>query len=86
MGAVEKAMTARLSRSIDEVECKRRNALSRHRPGYELQPGQVGTILETLEEGSAFLIEFGQDDSDACDWLGVLYASEIEVHSTAAAT
>jgi hypothetical protein len=35
-------------------------------------------VLETLDEGKAFLVEFGQRAPDKCDWLGVLYPSEIE--------
>src|SRR5690606_11348726 len=40
--------TARLTRGLDEHECRRRNALSRSIPGFALRSGDVGTVLETL--------------------------------------
>jgi hypothetical protein len=74
--------TARLRRELDEHECKRRNALSRTIPGFALRPGDVGTVLETLGDNEAFLVEFnrsGNARKGECDWLGVLYPAEIEV-------
>jgi hypothetical protein len=74
--------TARLRRELDEDECRRRNALSRSIPGFVLRPGDVGTVLETLGNNEAFLVEFnrnGKAKNGECDWLGVLYAAEIEV-------
>jgi hypothetical protein len=74
--------TARLMRGLDEHECKRRNALSRSVPGFALSSGDVGTVLETLGNNEAFLVEFNRNGKAAngqCDWLGVLYAAEIEV-------
>jgi hypothetical protein len=74
--------TARLTRELDEHECRRRNALSRSIPGFALRSGDVGTVLETLGNNEAFLVEFnrnGNARNGECDWLGVLYAAEIEV-------
>ena len=74
--------TARLTRELDEHECRRRNALSRSIPGFVLRSGDVGTVLETLGNNEAFLVEFnrtGKAKNGECDWLGVLYAAEIEV-------
>lgn len=71
--------TAKLLREIDESECLRRNALSDKRRGLALRQGSVVTVLETLDDGKAFLVEFGQRAPDTCDWLGVLYPSEIEM-------
>ena len=76
------ASMARLRRELDEHECKRRNALSRTIPGFVLRPGDVGTVLETLGNNEAFLVEFnreGKAKNGECDWLGVLYPAEIEV-------
>lgn len=82
--AVEVSMpsTARLRRELTEQECRRRNALSKSVPGFVLRPGDVGTVLETLGNNEAFLVEFnrnGKAKNGECDWLGVLYAAEIEV-------
>ena len=51
----------------------------REAQGLALRQGSVVTVLETLDEGKAFLVEFGQRAPDTCDWLGVLYPSEIEI-------
>jgi hypothetical protein len=83
--AAEMAMpmaAARLRRELDEHECKRRNALSKTIPGFALRPGDIGIVLETLGNNEAFLVEFnknGRAETGECDWLGVLYAAEIEV-------
>ena len=74
--------TARLMRELDEHECRRRNALSQTLPGFTLRSGDVGTVLETLGNNEAFLVEFnrtGKAANGQCDWLGVLYPAEIEV-------
>ncbi len=74
--------TARLMRAIGESEAKQRNALSRTKPGFSLSEGAVVTVVETFDSGSAFLVEFTKDakaKKDTCDWMGVLYPSEIEV-------
>jgi hypothetical protein len=74
--------TAKLRRQLDEHECRRRNALSKSVPGLVLRPGDVGTVLETLGNNEAFLVEFnrgGKATNGECDWLGVLYPTEIEV-------
>jgi hypothetical protein len=79
------AVTARLRRELDEVECKRRNALSQTTPGFALNTGDVGTVLETLGDREAFLVEFnknGHAQKNECEWLGVLYPAEIEVVET----
>jgi hypothetical protein len=73
---------ARLRRELDENECKRRNALSKTIPGFTLHTGDVGTVLETLGDNEAFLVEFnrnGNAKKGECEWLGVLYPAEIEV-------
>ena len=73
---------ARLMRELDEHECRRRNALSRSVPGFALRLGDEGTVLETLGNNEAFLVEFnrnGKAVNGECDWLGVLYPAEIEV-------
>lgn len=74
--------TAKLTREMDEGECKRRNALSKTSPGFVLRPGDVGTVVETFGSNEAFLVEFnknGKAANNSCDWMGVLYPAEIEV-------
>jgi len=69
-------------RELDEQECRRRNALSKTIPGFALRSGEVGTVLETLGNNEAFLVEFSRNDkakNGECEWLGVLYPTEIEV-------
>jgi hypothetical protein len=76
--------TARLNRGMDERECKRRNALSRTNPGFALSAGDVGTVVETFGPGEAFLVEFSKNGKAAkgeCDWMGVLYPTEVELGS-----
>lgn len=70
--------TARLVRGLEPGECTRRNALSNKRTDLALREGSVVTVLETLEQGNAFLVEFGERTPERCDWLGVLYPTEIE--------
>ena len=77
-GFGEMLKTARLVRELDAGECLRRNALSNKRPGLKIKQGAVVTVLETLEEGNAFLVEFGEKMPEKCDWLGVLYPAELE--------
>ena len=80
-------MTARVTREMDERECKRRNALSQTRPGFVLRPGDVGTVVETSGTNEAFLVEFnknGKAAANSCEWMGVLYPAEIEVTSAGA--
>ena len=77
--------TAKLRRELDERECKRRNALSKTSPGFALRTGDVGTVLETLGNNEAFLVEFNKNGKAAkgeCEWLGVLYPAEIEMVDT----
>ena len=76
--------TARLRRGMDEQECKRRNALSKTSPGFTLLTGDMGTVVETFGTGEAFLVEFnknGKSTAGECDWMGVLYPTEIELGS-----
>lgn len=76
--------TATLNRELDERECKRRNALSQTQPGFVLKAGDVGTVVETFGPGEAFLVEFaknGKATKGECDWMGVLYPTEIELGS-----
>ncbi len=70
---------ARLTRQIDERECAERNALSAKPAALVLAPGTVGAVLDTFSNGDAFLVEFGSRGPDQCDWLGVLYASELQL-------
>lgn len=76
-GFGEVMTTARLVRELDQGECLRRNALSNKRPDLKLREGSVVTVLETLDQGNAFLVEFAEK-KEKCDWLGVLYPTEIE--------
>ncbi len=76
------ATTARLRREMDERECKQRNALSKTKPGFTLRTGDVGTVVETFGTGEAFLVEFSKTGKLAkgeCDWMGVLYPTEVEL-------
>jgi hypothetical protein len=80
-------MLAKVTREMDERECKRRNALSTTSPGFVLRPGDVGTVLETFGTNEAFLVEFnknGHGAANSCDWMGVLYPAEIEVSERSA--
>lgn len=77
-GFGEMLKTARLVRELDAGECLRRNALTNKRPDLKLRQGAVVTVLETLDQGNAFLVEFGDKAPAKCDWLGVLYPAEIE--------
>ncbi len=80
------ATTARLRREIDERECRQRNALSKTTPGFTLRTGDVGTVVETFGTGEAFLVEFtktGKAAKGECDWMGVLYPTEVELGSGA---
>ena len=77
-------MTARLNRELGERECKQRNALSQTAPGLVLRAGDIGTVVETFGPGEAFLVEFARNGKSAkgeCDWMGVLYPTEIELGS-----
>ena len=79
-------VTAKLNRELDERECRQRNALSTTRPGFALAAGEVGTVVETFGTGEAFLVEFNKNGAarnGQCDWMGVLYPTEIELSSTA---
>ncbi len=80
-------MTARVMRPLDEAEARRRNALSATKPGFHLQVGDMVTVVDTLDAGSSFLVEFtkgGKPKKDSCDWMGVLTLNEIEVLDGAA--
>jgi hypothetical protein len=69
---------ARLIRLIDKQECARRNALTCKPDGLVLAEGTLGTVIDTLDS-EAFLVEFGSRGPHECDWLGVLYASELQL-------
>jgi hypothetical protein len=43
-----------------------------------LAAGALGTVIDTLDSGT-FLIEFGDRGPHECDWLGALYASELQL-------
>ncbi|MGE3064816.1 MAG: hypothetical protein AB7K67_04475 [Hyphomicrobiaceae bacterium] len=82
-----KIVTARLMRGLDEGECRRRNALSLTRPGLALRQGDEVQVVETFGTGEAFLVEFhgkAKAKADQCEWMGVLYPTEIEVVGTTA--
>ena len=71
---------------MDERECRQRNALSMTHAGFSLAAGAVGTVVETFGTGEAFLVEFNSGSTirnGQCDWMGVLYPTEIELSSTA---
>jgi hypothetical protein len=70
---------ALLSRHMNERECAQRNALTNRPAALVLDVGTVGTVLDTLDDGKAFLVEFGSCGPDKCEWLGVLYASELQL-------
>ena len=77
-----KVMTAKVMRAMDEVEARRRNALSATKPGFALEVGDMVTVVDTLDAGTSFLVEFTKGakvKKDSCDWMGVLNATEIEV-------
>ena len=78
-------VTAKLNRRMDERECRQRNALSMTHPGFSLAAGAIGTVVETFGTGEAFLVEFNKNGAarnGQCDWMGVLYPTEIELSST----
>jgi len=86
-GFEQASMTVRVVRELDESECRRRNALTtRETPGFRLTNGDVGTVLETFGNGEAFLVEFSKEQrkqGDSCDWMGILYPTEVEVGGNA---
>ena|SRR5436190_160617 len=57
----------------------RRIALTNKPADLVLAAGSVGIVVDTLDGGEAYLVEFGSRGPDRCDWLGVLYESEIEL-------
>lgn len=80
--------TARLRRAMDERECKQRNALSQTRAGFTLNTGDVVTVVETFGSNEAFLVEFNKPArkskaAETCEWMGVLYPTEIEMLGSA---
>ena len=68
----------RLIRQIDGPECATRNALTNKPVQLVLPAGSIGTVVDRLGDGDAYLVEFGSRGPDKCDWLGVLYTSEIQ--------
>ncbi|MEZ5773143.1 MAG: hypothetical protein R3D33_00080 [Hyphomicrobiaceae bacterium] len=72
----------RLTKEMDEQECRRRNALSRTLPGFRLKVGDVVNIVDTFESGNAFLVEVGDQRTNECRWMGVLTPGEIEMDRT----
>ena len=82
---ISAVVTAKLNRRMDERECRQRNALSMTHPGFSLAAGAIGTVVETFGTGEAFLVEFNKNGAarnGQCDWMGVLYPTEIELSST----
>jgi hypothetical protein len=82
---VAAVLRVRLRRELSATECWQRNALSKKLTGYALPQDAVGTVMETFGAGEAYLVEFGTHPPDGCDWLGVLYPTEIEVVTELAA-
>ena len=83
--ATGRIQTARLLRAFDANEAQQRNALSQTKPGLVLAEGDLVTVVETFDNGEAFLVEFsksGKAKKDSCDWMGVLSPAEIEVVTT----
>ena len=74
-------LTVRLIGDMPEDECARRNALTNTQKRITLSAGHEGAVIETLENGAAFLVEFGHHSSESCDWLGVLYKREVELEA-----
>jgi len=77
-------LSVKLLRPLDKVEAAERNALSHSIPDYTLSEGAVGELVEILDEGRAYLVAFGAQDDQTCDWLGVLYQREAELHPSQA--
>jgi hypothetical protein len=74
--------TAKLRREMDERECKRRNALSKTSPGLVLRPGDCRHRGRDVRHGRGIpgrVQQKGRARKDSCDWMGVLYPTEIEV-------
>jgi hypothetical protein len=78
-----RTLRAVLRRTLDERECRRRNALAVTRPGFALKKGDVVTVTETFDGGEAFLLEFTWARSPVgepgCDWMGVLSSAEVGI-------
>lgn len=77
-----KVMTARLLRPMSALETRERNAVSSKDDSLALAVGALVTVVETLDKGAAFLVEFnksGKVKKDSCDWMGVVKPHEIEV-------
>ena len=72
-------MRARVLRAMDERECKRRNALSRFKPGFRLQVGDEVSVVETFGANEAYLVEVKA--AGDCAWMGVLQPGEIEMRA-----
>lgn len=75
------SVIARLVRGLNEEEARTRNALSLTQPGLRLVAGDVVTVVDRFEQGASFLVEFrksSQPQSETCDWMGVLRASDVE--------
>ena len=66
-----------LTRPLGSTECAERNALTIKPVHLMLPVGSIGIVVDQLSDG--YLVEFGTSGSDECDWLGVLYPSEIEL-------
>ena len=60
---------------------QQRNALTCKPDGLVLGAGALGTVIDTFDN-DAFLVEFGSRGPNECDWLGVLYASELQLAAT----
>jgi hypothetical protein len=73
-----------LLRQIDSGGANGRNALTGKVVGLTLAADTIGTVVDTFGIGDAFLVEFGSRSADDCDWLGILYASELQLISGAA--
>jgi len=72
-------MKVRLTIALNERDCARRNALSHKPPALALSQGTIGTLVDTFDNGDSFMVEFGRNGADQCDWLGILSSTEIEL-------
>jgi hypothetical protein len=63
---------------LSDVDCARRNALSEKTPGLALHPGMFGTVVDVFENGNSYMVEFNDEGTGRCQWLGLLRPSEIQ--------
>jgi len=64
---------------LNEFECARRNALSEKPPHLVLQEGTMGTLVEIFDNGESYMVEFDDQETGRCLWLGLLRLTEIKI-------